>query len=87
MTFRFVTECEMDLSGASYEDIYLQFKHPRLWKLSFYLSNEISTGLLFKNDFAIGLNPENHKPLTVAHDDAATHTGYRFWDLIADRRR
>lgn len=26
MTFRFSTECEMELSGDSYEDIYLQFK-------------------------------------------------------------
>lgn len=26
MTFRFTTECEMTLNGASYEDIYLQFK-------------------------------------------------------------
>lgn len=26
MTFRFTTECEMELTGSSYEDIYLQFK-------------------------------------------------------------
>lgn len=26
MTFRFTTECEMTLSGDSYEDIYLKFK-------------------------------------------------------------
>lgn len=26
MTFRFTTECELTLRGASYEDIYLQFK-------------------------------------------------------------
>ncbi|NHN35687.1 hypothetical protein G8764_00085 [Pseudomaricurvus alcaniphilus] len=26
MTFRFSTECEMELSGTSYEDIYLKFK-------------------------------------------------------------
>lgn len=26
MTFRFTTECEMQLQGDTYEDIYLQFK-------------------------------------------------------------
>ena len=26
MTFRFTTECELTMRGASYEDIYLQFK-------------------------------------------------------------
>ena len=26
MTFRFATECEMTLSGDSYEEIYLKFK-------------------------------------------------------------
>lgn len=26
MTFRFTTECEMQLQGESYEEIYLQFK-------------------------------------------------------------
>lgn len=26
ITFRFITECELTLEGASYEEIYLQFK-------------------------------------------------------------
>lgn len=26
MTFRFTTECEMELTGNSYEEIYLKFK-------------------------------------------------------------